>query len=237
MEEELRLKVIARVRSDFPTKFGVPRQSGLAPHQRSEVVFEPDYRDENALRGIGQYSHLWLLWGFSALPERDGWSPTVKPPKLGGNERVGVFATRSPNRPNPVGLSCVKLEAVEKREGEGTVLVVSGADLMDGTPVYDVKPYLPYADCRPEAEGGFGEAHAGDRLEVMFPPELLERIPEDGREALTEALRLDPRPGYKADPEEPFGFAWRGFDVRFTVRDGLLTVTDVQPRGAARVKE
>ena len=237
MDGKRTLKAVARIRSDYPTKFGIPRQSGLAPHQMSRVVFEPEFRDENALRGISQYTHLWLLWGFSALPEREGWSPTVKPPKLGGNERVGVFATRSPNRPNPIGLSCVKLEAVEKREGEGTVLVVSGADLMDGTPVWDVKPYLPYTDCRPEAEGGFGEAHAGDRLEVVFPPELLERIPEDGREALLEALRLDPRPGYKADPGEPFGFAWRELDIRFRVDGGVLAVTDVQPRGAARVKE
>ena len=237
MDDGRTLKVIARIRSDFPTKFGVPRQSGLAPHQRSCVVFEPAYRDDNALRGIGQYTHLWLLWGFSALPERDGWSPTVKPPKLGGNERVGVFATRSPNRPNPIGLSCVKLEGTEKREGKGTVLVVSGADLMDGTPVYDVKPYLPYTDCRPEAAGGFGEARSADRVEVVFPEELLARIPEDGREALIEALRLDPRPGYKADPGEPFGFAWRDLDVRFTVKDGVLTVTDLQPRGAKRVKE
>ena len=217
---------IAHIRSEFPTKFGVPRQAGLVDGLRARVVFEPPYRVAEALRGIEGFSHLWLIWEFSEN-KRTGWSPTVRPPRLGGNQRLGVFATRSPFRPNPLGLSCVKLEQVELSTLDGPVLWVSGADLVDGTPILDVKPYLPYADCRPDAVGGFaGEAPEG-RLTVDIPPELLSRVPEDRREALMGVLAQDPRPPYQDDPDRVYGFGFAGLEVRFRVRDGVLTVADV----------
>ena len=217
---------VARIRSDFPTKFGVPRQAGLVEELRSAVVFEPRYRVPEALRGIEGFSHLWLIWEFSKN-RREGWSPTVRPPRLGGNQRVGVFATRSPFRPNPIGLSCVKLEGVELSGPDGPVLVVSGADLVDGTPIFDIKPYLPYADCRPEAVGGFAGAVPEGALTVDIPPELVERVPESRRTALRAVLAQDPRPHYQDDPRRVYGFGFAGLEVRFTVADGVLTVVDI----------
>lgn len=219
------MKVIARIHSDFPEKFGIPRQSGLVPALRAKIVFEPEYRNPDALRGIEGFSHLWLIWQFSAAV-RDTWSPTVRPPRLGGNERVGVFATRSPFRPNAIGLSCVKLEGVRHEDGLGDVLIVSGADLMDGTPIYDIKPYLPYADCKPEASGGFAPQR-GKTLAVDFPAELLSRVPEDKRDALTGVLAQDPRPHYQSDPQRIYGMAFAGLEVRFRVADGAVYVVEV----------
>lgn len=220
------MRIIARIHNDFPTKFGLPRQSGLVSELRSVIVFEPEYRVPEALRGIEGYSHLWLIWQFHQA-ERDTWSPTVRPPRLGGNARMGVFATRSPFRPNPIGLSSVKLEEVRQEKGLGTVLVVSGADLMDGTPIYDVKPYLPYADCHPEATGGFAHEVKDYALEVAIPEELLAKVPEDKREALRGVLAQDPRPGYQRDPERTYGFEFAALEVRFRVTEGVLTVTDI----------
>ena len=222
--EQHSIKVIARIRSDFRTKFGVPRQSGLVEALHAEIVFEPEFRNPDALRGIEGFSHLWLVWQFSATVRED-WSPTVRPPRLGGNVRMGVFATRSPFRPNPIGLSCVRLEGVEQR-AEGPVLIVSGADLMDGTPIYDIKPYLPYADCKADAAGGFAPRRA-EELAVEFPPELLARVPEDKRAALTGVLAQDPRPHYQSDPARIYGMSFAGMEVRFRVADGVLTVVEL----------
>ncbi len=226
----MELKPIAILHSDFPTKFGIPRQSGLTPSLRAEIVFEPEYRDVNALRGLDGFSHLWLIWGFSGIAEKDSFSPMVKPPRLGGNTRMGVFATRSPFRPNPIGLSSVRLEAMEARPHSGTVLIVSGADLMDGSPIYDIKPYLPYTDSHPDAKGGFSEAQLSYTLDVDFPAELQQQIPADKRAALIEALRQDPRPAYRDDPAERYGFYYAGFDVRFTVSDGAAHVIELVPQ-------
>mgnify|MGYP000359232674 CR=1 FL=1 len=216
------IKIIARIRSDFPQKFGIPRQSGVVPETRAEIVFEKPYQNPDALRGVEGFSHLWLIWGFSAC-EREAWSPTVRPPRLGGNARMGVFATRSPFRPNPIGLSSVTLEEVRLHTPEGPVLVVGGADLMDGTPIYDIKPYLPYADCKADAAGGFAPQRAAE-LAVEFPPELLARVPEDKRTALTGVLAQDPRPQYQNDPVRVYGMSFGGWDVKFRVKDGMLTV-------------
>lgn len=222
----LQLRPIAYIESDFGTKFGIPRQSDLVPEQRSKLVFYPEYRDENALRGLEGYSRIWLIWGFSEVYGR-GWSPTVKPPKLGGNTRMGVFATRSPFRPNPLGLSSVALLEIKKEQGRGTVLVLGGADLMDGTPVYDIKPYLPFTDAHPEEKGGFTETVSPARLPVEFPEELINRLPKEKHAALIAALSLDPRPGYLTAGEEPYGFAFCGKDVRFFVKNGTVHVFDV----------
>lgn len=220
------LKVIARLRCDFPTKFGLPRQSGLNGALKGKIVFEPAYRNPDAVRGIEAYSHLWLIWGFS-VPERENWSATVRPPRLGGNERVGVFATRSPFRPNPLGLTLVKLEGVDRRDG-ACALLVSGADMMDGTPIYDIKPYLPYADSRPDARGGFGERMKDYRLRVVADEALLCPIPSEKRPALLAALEGDPRPAYQHDPSRVYGFLYAGFDVRFTVDEDTLTVVEIR---------
>jgi len=225
MEEPILFKVIARIRNDFSTKFGIPRQSGLADIQ-SRIVFEPEYRDENALRGLEGYSHIWLIWDFS-LAHRERWSPMVKPPRLGGNKRMGVFATRSPYRPNPIGLSSVRLLGFEKLPGLGTTLLVSGADLMDNTPIYDIKPYLPFTDSHPEARGGFAEERLHYRLQVEFPKALLEKVPEAKRQSLIAALEQDPRPAYQEDPATLYGFAFGGFDLRFRVKEGVLSVCDI----------
>ena len=224
MAEELRFNIIARIHSDFPTKFGIPRQSGLVQELKSRIVFEPEYRDENALRGIEQFTHLWLIWNFS---ESKGWSPTVRPPRLGGNTRLGVFATRSPFRPNPIGLSSVRLEGVERDPKLGPVLIVSCADLMDGTPILDVKPYIPYADAHPEASDGFTAQTIQHHLEVDFPAELLERVPADKRAALIGVLAQDPRPSYQDDPARVYGFPFAGLELRFRVDGEKLTVVDV----------
>ncbi len=222
------LRVIARIHTDFPTKFGIPRQSGVVDALKGKIVFEPPFRDPNALKGLEGYSHLWLIWEFSESV-MDGWSPTVKPPRLGGNVRMGVFATRSPFRPNPLGLSCVRLEGIDPGTPDGPVLRVAGADLMDGTPIFDIKPYLPYTDSHPDAKGGFTEGMVIDYPAVDFPEPLLELIPPDKRDALLEVLRQDPRPGYRRDGDDRrYGVAFAGFDVRFVVRDGTLRVVEVE---------
>ena len=226
MSQEYTMRVIARIHSDFSTKFGIPRQSGLVDALESTVVFEPEYRNPDTLRGLEGFSHLWLVWVFDQSV-RETWSPTVRPPRLGGNTRMGVFATRSPFRPNPLGLSCVRLLGVEETADEGTVLKVAGADLMDGTPIYDIKPYIPYADSHPEALGGF-TTDAGDYLlTVDFPPALLDKVPRDHRQALLGVLAHDPRPSYQEDPDRVYGMAFAGCDVRFRVRGKALTVCEV----------
>lgn len=227
MEENRPMKVIARYRGDLPAKFGVPRQSGLVEELRGRVVFEPPYRNSDALRGIEEFSHLWLVWQFSGAVRED-WSPTVRPPRLGGNQRLGVFATRSPFRPNPIGLSSVGLLAVEWDVIDGPALLVAGADLMDGTPIYDVKPYLPYADCHPAATGGFTDRVARETLEVDCPAALLAALPPEKREALLGVLAQDPRPPYQSDPERVYGMAFAGREVRFTVDGGRLTVVELK---------
>ena len=220
------MRVIARVHSDFSSKFGVPRQSGLVEDLESTLVFEPEFRSEDALRGLEDFSHLWLVWVFHQAA-RGEWSPTVRPPRLGGNARLGVFATRSPFRPNPIALSAVRLAGVERTAGQGTVLRLRGADLVDGTPVLDIKPYRPYADCGPGALEGFAAAPAGEAVEVAIPPDLLERVPPDRREALRGVLAQDPRPRYQEDPDRVYGFGFAGLEVRFSVSGGVLTVREI----------
>ena len=226
MTSERHLEVIAHIRTDFQEKFGVPRQSGLGKKLTGLIVFTPKYRVADALRGIEDFSHLWLIWDFSLVPNRKQFEPLVRPPRLGGNEKRGVFATRSPFRPNPIGLSLVRLEKV-LQTADGPALLISGIDVMDGTPLYDIKPYLPHLEAVPEAAGGFSLAHAEDRLSVRFPEELLEKIPEDKREPLLEALSLDPRPAYQEDPARVYGFGFAGMDVRFTVAEDTLTVREI----------
>ena len=221
------MKIIAHIHNDFPTKFGVPRHSGLIPEARSRIIFEKEYRVPEAFRGLEGYSHLWLLWEFHQT-KRESWSPTVRPPRLGGNKRMGVFATRSPFRPNPIGLSCVKLEEILQDEKLGPVLIVSGADLMDGTPLYDIKPYLPYADCKTEATGGFAHEVLGQELQVDFPEKWLQLIPENQRDTLFSVLSQDPRPGYQQDPERIYGFPYGDFEIRFRVAEEILTVLEVE---------
>ena len=224
--ENVNIQVIARMRSDFPTKFGIPRQSGLVEELRSTIVFEPEFRNADALRGIEGYSHLWLIWQFSEAV-RTEWSPTVRPPRLGGNTRMGVFATRSPFRPNSLGLSSVRLLGVEQTETEGTVIHVAGADLMDGTPIFDIKPYIPYGDCHPDATGGFTDTAGEFLLNVDFPEELLQKLPEEKRSAAIGVLSHDPRPSYQRKPDRIYGLNFAGFDIRFTVQDDQLTVVEV----------
>ncbi len=219
-------KIIARIRSDFPTKFGIPRQSGLVQELQATIVFEPEFRNPDALRGLEDFSHLWLIWQFSEAVRAE-WSPTVRPPRLGGNTRLGVFATRSPFRPNAIGLSCVKLLGLEQTREYGTVIQVAGADLMDGTPIFDIKPYIPYADCHPEASGGFTDSASDFLLEVDFPAPLLEILPQDKRDAAVSVLTHDPRPSYQRDPERVYGLPFSGFDIRFTVKEKILTVIEV----------
>ena len=220
------LKVVARYLCDFPTKFGLPRQSGLNGDLEGEIVFERAFRSPDAVRGLAEFSHIWIIWGFQ-VPEKQAWSATVRPPRLGGNERVGVFATRSPFRPNPLGLTVARLLSVETRPDKGPVLRVSGADMMNGTPIFDIKPYIPYADCRPDARGSFAEAHRDDALRVVFPEPLMRLVPPEKRAALTNALAGDPRPAYHNDPARLYGFAYAGLDVRFTVENGELTVREI----------
>lgn len=219
------VKPIAYISTDFKEKFGIPRQSGRAASLEAKIVFTPEFRSAEALREIEGFSHLWLLFDFS-LAHKDSWSPTVRPPRLGGNKRVGVFASRSPFRPNPIGLSCVKLIRVEQTENEGAVLIVSGADLLDGTPILDVKPYLPYADSFPEASAGYAGEHQYDRLEVVFPRELLEEIPSAKRAGLIDCLADDPRPSYQGD-DRMYGMRFADFEIKFSVKNGVLTVTSV----------
>ena len=225
--QDVTIQTIARMHSDFSTKFGIPRQSGLVEELRSTIVFEPEFRNNDALRGIEGFSHLWLIWQFSEAV-REGWSPTVRPPRLGGNTRMGVFATRSPFRPNNLGLSCVKLLGVEETEEYGTVLHVGGADLMDGTPIFDIKPYVPYADAHPEASGGFTSTAGDFLLQVDFPDALLQKLPSDKRQGAIGVLSHDPRPSYQRKPGRIYGLTFAGFDIRFTVDEDTLTVVDVE---------
>ena len=223
---DVNIQPIAHMRSDFATKFGIPRQSGLVEELRSTVVFEPEFQNPDALRGIEGFSHLWIIWQFSEAV-RQGWSPTVRPPRLGGNARMGVFATRSPFRPNNLGLSCVRLLDVEHTKDHGTVLHVGGADLMDGTPIFDIKPYIPYSDAHPDALGGFTDTAGDFLLEVDFPVDMLEKLPEDKREAAIGVLSHDPRPSYKKDSDRVYGLSFGGYDIRFTVKEKTLTVLEV----------
>ncbi len=225
--ENVNIQIIARMRSDFPTKFGIPRQSGLVEELRSTIVFEPEFRNPDALRGMEGYSHLWLIWQFSEAV-RQGWSPTVRPPRLGGNTRMGVFATRSPFRPNALGLSSVRLLGVEQTGDLGPVIHVAGADLMDGTPIFDIKPYIPYGDCHPEATGGFTDTAGAFLLQVDFPQPLLALLPEDKQAAALGVLSHDPRPSYQRSPDRVYGLSFGGFDIRFVVCDDILTVKEVK---------
>ena len=227
----LTLRPIARIRSDFATKFGIPRQSGLVEALSADLVFEPPYRSVDALRGIADFSHLWLIWEFSAAV-RSGWSPTVRPPRLGGNARMGVFATRSPFRPNPLGLSCVRLTGVSLDTPQGPVLHVAGADLMDGTPIYDIKPYLVYGDCKPDATGGFTDAVPRRTLRVELPDALARVLAPGQRDALTGVLAQDPRPSYQKDAARMYGFRFAQWEIRFSVADDVLTVHSIE---AARI--
>ena len=227
MNESYLMKPIAHIRTDFPAKFGVPRQAGLVGALTGTIVFEKEYRVDAALRGLEQYSHAWLVWVFSEAA-REGWSPTVRPPRLGGNTKMGVFATRSPFRPNPIALSAVKLAGTEETKAFGTVLHVAGADLMDGTPILDIKPYLPYVDAIPGAAGGFTEQAKEYALRGGFPPDLMRLVPQEKREALLGVLESDPRPSYQEDPERVYGFGFAGLEVKFTVAQGVLTVRRVE---------
>lgn len=227
----MELVVVARIYTEFEDKFGIPRQSGLVPSLRAKIIFEPEFRTMDAVRGLEDFSHIWLLWEFSKA-KRDSYSLTVAPPRLGGKVRKGVFATRAPYRPNPIGLSSVRLEEIYLDEEKGPVLVVSGADLLNGTPIYDIKPYLPYTDSHSDAQGGFGEEHKEDGIEVVFAEELLQKLPEDLRESAFAVLRQDPRAAYNKKPEYVYGMSFGGYDIRFTVADEVLTVQDVVKKDA-----
>ena len=225
----MEIKPIAYIRTEFPEKFGIPRQSGLAKSLKGRIVFEPEYRNHDALRGLEEFSHIWLIWEFSANRTTSSWQPTVRPPRLGGNSSMGVFATRSPFRPNPLGLSCVRISSIDLHTSEGPVVNVCGADLMDGTPIYDIKPYIKYADSRPEAVCGYVDNLQERSLKVVFPSELSECISDKSIiPSLMETLRLDPRPSYHDDPERVYGLSFAGYNVRFTVGEGILKVVDVQ---------
>lgn len=221
------MKMIAHIETDFPEKFGLPRQSGLVPELKGRIVFEPEFRNKASLKGLEEFSHIWILWQFEGV-DREEWSPTVRPPRLGGNERVGVFATRSPFRPNPIGMSCVKLEKIEDTQDAGTVLIVSGIDLRDKTPIYDIKPYLAYVDSHPEASDGFAAQKKSYALQVLFPEELLGKLPQEKQQAAIEVLKQDPRPSYQKDPDRVYGMQFAGFNVRFQVNEELLTVVEVE---------
>ncbi len=226
IREEMLIKPIAHIHCDYKEKFGIPRQSGLIESSHAKIVFLPEYRNPDALRGIEGYSHLWLLWQFSEAL-RDGWSPTVRPPRLGGNKRMGVFATRSPFRPNPIGLSSVKIVSVELNTSKGPVIEISGADLLDGTPIYDIKPYLAYTDSHPEAMSGFALTSDSPRFEVKINEELLLKIPEDKRPPIMEILSEDPRPGYQDDPEREYTFKYAKLEISFTAKNNIITVTNI----------
>ena len=222
------MKPIAHIHSDFATKFGIPRQSGVVGSLQAEIVFEPEFRSRDAVRGLEAFSHIWLIWEFSENVRAD-WSPTVRPPRLGGNVRMGVFATRSPFRPNPLGLSCVQLLRTELHTKDGPVLYVAGADLVDGTPIYDIKPYVPYADSHPDAVDGFDGKRDAEPLTVVFPPELEALIPESKRAGLRQALACGPIPSYQHDPTRRYGFNFSGLDIRFRIQDRILTVVEIVP--------
>lgn len=221
------MKVIAKIHTDFPAKFGIPRQSGLVPSLKATIVFEPEFRNADALRGLEDFSHIWLIWEFSEAV-RSEWSPTVRPPRLGGNRRMGVFATRSPFRPNPIGLSCVKLEEIILQGENAPMLRVSGADMLDGTPIYDIKPYLPFTDSRIDATGGFADGVKNRCLTVKCAEELLRLIPEIQRQAVLDILGQDPRPSYQNDPERVYGMEYADMEIRFSVDGDILTVREVE---------
>lgn len=227
MQDSINLVVIGHMKSDFPDKFGIPRQSGLVPELQSSIVFEPEFRDVNALRGLDEFSHIWVLWLFSKAI-RDGWSPTVRPPRLGGNRRLGVFATRSPFRPNGIGLSCVRLERIEYSPDRGPVLHVSGADLLDGTPILDIKPYIPYADSVPDASSGFIGENKDYQVKVLIPAGFPDGFPEDRKEALIGILSQDPRPAFQKDPDRSYTMSFAGYSVIFSVDENVLTVTRIE---------
>jgi tRNA-Thr(GGU) m(6)t(6)A37 methyltransferase TsaA len=229
MGETAQIQVIAHIHSDFSQKFGIPRQSGLVEELQADILFVPEFRRPEALRGLEGFSHLWLIWEFSQA-KREVWSPTVRPPRLGGNQRLGVFATRSPFRPNPIGLSCVRLAGIDWEAPEGPILRVTGADLLDGTPIYDIKPYLPYADCKPDAVGGFASQPKQASLTVEFPQLWLERVPAEKRDALTGVLAQDPRPSYQEDPTRVYGMSFAGLEVKFRVAGTTLTVCEVDDK-------
>ena len=224
--QEISFKIIAKIKSDFDTKFGVPRQSGLVPSLKSRIRFEPEFRNADALRGLEGFSHLWIAWIFSENI-RETWSPTVRPPRLGGNKRLGVFATRSSFRPNPLALSCVKIESIHLDGPEGPEIVVSGADLMDGTPIVDIKPYIPYTDARPEAIGGFTDSVFKNRLHVNAPAEILNKLESEKRDALVAVLEQDPRPAYQDDPERIYGFSFAGREIKFKVNHDTLELVSI----------
>ena len=221
------MKIIARISTDFPDKFGIPRQSGLVEGLEGKIIFEPEFRNPEAVRGLEEFSHIWLLWEFSEN-KREHWDATVRPPRLGGNKRIGVFATRSPFRPNSIGLSCVKLSWIEQDERLGTVLVVQGADMVSGTPIYDIKPYIPLTDCHPDASEGYTEQTKTHELSVRFPAGLLEKLPPEKRAAVKAVLAQDPRPAYIKDPERVYGVSFAGFNIRFRVDGDVLTVCEVE---------
>lgn len=225
--ETVEMKIIARMKSDFSSKFGIPRQSGLVQELTSTIIFEPEYQNADALRGLEDFSHLWIIWQFSKAVRND-WSPTVRPPRLGGNTRLGVFATRSPFRPNEIGLSSVRIVGIEQTEAFGTVIHVSGADLLDGTPIFDIKPYIPYSDCHTDATGGFTDRADNFLLTVHCSAEFLEKVPQNKRQALIGVLSHDPRPSYQKDSDRVYGLEFAGFNIRFTVKDQLLTVTEIE---------
>lgn len=229
IKEVISLKIIARIHTDFKEKFGIPRQSGIAEELLAKIVFEPEYRRREAFAGLEGYSHIWIIWQFSEAV-REEWSPTVRPPRLGGNKRVGVFATRSPYRPNPIGLSSVRLEKIEYNDPEGPVLYVRGADMLDGTPIYDIKPYLAYTDSHPDATGGFADGVKDYKAEVVFPEEMLEKVDTGDRKALITILENDPRPSYKRDDERSYGMSFSKYEIHFKSEDGKITVTEVKVR-------
>ena len=225
--DQINIYPIARMKSNFTSKFGIPRQSGLVDSLRSTIIFEPEYRNADALRGLEDFSHLWIIWQFSEAANKK-WSPTVRPPRLGGNKRLGVFATRSPFRPNPLALSCVRIVGIEETAEHGSVIHVAGADLMDGTPILDIKPYIPYADSKPDATGGFTDTAKDFILQVDFPTHLMNMVPNHLREALLDLLTHDPRPSYQADSDRVYGMSFADLNIRFTVKDGTLTVCNIE---------
>ena len=223
--DEMTIKPIAYIRTDFPEKFGIPRQSGIVPELKGRIVFEPEYRDPNALREVEKYTHIWIIWGFSANRSKESWEPTVRPPRLGGNTRVGVFATRSPFRPNPIGLSVVKIERITEEDGNGPVIYVLGADMVDNTPIYDIKPYIPYADSIPDAKGGFTDSTEYKTLDVKW--ETANEIPDEIKVSLTKILSNDPRPHYQNDPDRIYGMSYAGYEVKFKVDGNTVFVLDI----------
>lgn len=227
---------IATIHTEFPDKFGIPRQSGLVPSLRGEIVFEPEFRSMDAVRGLEEFSHIWLLWGFSAA-KKEGWSLTVTPPRLGGKVRKGVFATRAPFRPNPIGLSSVQLENIYLDEKRGPILVVSGADLLDGTPIYDIKPYLPYTDAHPEAKGSFGELHKADEIKVEIPESCRQNVSKEILQKIQDVLKQDPRAAYNKKPDYVYGMSFMEYDIRFTVQEGVLIVKDIVLRSDVDYKK